>query len=58
MTTSPCRGSSRPEGAIKVKGTGDEVAQIVRSEQVARYVACYGPVLVTNYRDFALVGQN
>jgi hypothetical protein len=43
-------------GAIEVKGTGDDAFAIAESEQVARYVERYGLVLVTNLRDFALVG--
>lgn len=43
-------------GAIEVKSTGEEVKNIARSEQVMRYVNRYKQVLVTNYRDFVLVG--
>ncbi|MCE5191553.1 MAG: N-6 DNA methylase [Actinomycetia bacterium] len=45
-------------GAIEVKGTSDDVFAVAGSEQVARYVDRYGLVLVTNLRDFALVGRN
>ncbi len=44
-------------GAIEVKGTGDDVRKMARSEQVAKYLGHYGQVLVTNYRDFLLVRQ-
>ncbi len=44
-------------GVIEVKGTGDAVAVIALSAQVAKYLAHYGLVLVTNYRDFQLVGR-
>ncbi len=44
-------------GAIEVKGTGDDVHEIARSEQVAKYLGYYGQVLITNYRDFLLVRQ-
>lgn len=45
-------------GAIEIKGTAEEVRQIATSEQVQRYLKKYGQVLVTNYRDFLLVGRN
>ena len=44
-------------GALEVKGTGDDIERIARSEQVGRYLARYGQVLVTNLRDFVLVAQ-
>lgn len=45
-------------GVIEIKGTGDEVRKIAASEQVLRYLGRYGQVLVTNYRDFLLVGRS
>ncbi|WP_129677218.1 type ISP restriction/modification enzyme [Candidatus Chloroploca sp. Khr17] len=45
-------------GVLEVKGTGDEVAAIARSPQVQKYLDGYGQVLVTNYRDFVLVGRD
>lgn len=45
-------------GVIEIKGTGDVVDQIAESEQVERYWKRYGQVLVTNYRDFVLVGKD
>ena len=45
-------------GVIEIKGTGDDVGRIAKSEQVLRYLDRYGLVLVTNYRDFILVGRN
>src|SRR5579872_2772252 len=45
-------------GVIEVKGTGDDVQKIATSEQVIRYLSRYGQVLVTNYRDFLLIGQD
>jgi hypothetical protein len=45
-------------GALEVKATSDEVGAVARSAQVARYIARYGQVLVTNYRDFLLVAQD
>ncbi|MCH8290686.1 N-6 DNA methylase, partial [Candidatus Poribacteria bacterium] len=45
-------------GVIEVKGTGDDVWKVIKSEQVGRYFERYRQVLVTNYRDFVLVGQD
>jgi len=45
-------------GAIEIKGTGEDIRRIATSEQVLRYLGRYGQVLVTNYRDFILVGRN
>ncbi|MDQ3547423.1 MAG: N-6 DNA methylase, partial [Chloroflexota bacterium] len=44
-------------GAIEVKSPAEELEDIARGEQVARYVDAYGQVLVTNLRAFALVGR-
>lgn len=43
---------------IEVKSTKDDVIAVARSRQVAGYLARYGQVLVTNYRDFLLVGRD
>ncbi len=43
-------------GAIEVKSTGEKVKNIAGGEQVLRYVNRYKQVLVTNLRDFVLVG--
>ena len=45
-------------GVMEVKGTGDEVAKIAAGAQVQKYWDKYGQVLVTNLRDFALVGRD
>ena len=45
-------------GVLEVKGTGDDVAKIASSEQVDKYWAKYGQVLVTNLRDFVLIGRS
>ena len=45
-------------GVMEVKGTGDDAWQTARSAQVAKYLETYGQVLVTNYRDFVLVGRD
>ncbi|PDV96769.1 type ISP restriction/modification enzyme [Candidatus Chloroploca asiatica] len=45
-------------GVLEVKGAGDDVTTIARSPQVQKYLDGYGQVLVTNYRDFVLVGRD
>ncbi|MEI7646504.1 MAG: N-6 DNA methylase, partial [Chloroflexales bacterium] len=45
-------------GVLEVKGTADDVTAIAKSPQVQKYLAGYGQVLVTNYRDFLLVGRD
>jgi hypothetical protein len=44
-------------GAVEVKGLREDVEEIAATEQVGRYLDRYGQVLVTNYRDFLLVGR-
>ena len=43
---------------MEVKGTSDDAWQTARSAQVTRYLGTYGEVLVTNYRDFVLLGRD
>lgn len=45
-------------GAIEVKSTSDDAWVTADSEQVTKYWREYGQVLVTNYRDFVLVGSD
>nr|MDQ3387377.1 N-6 DNA methylase [Actinomycetota bacterium] len=45
-------------GAVEVKGPKEDVDEIASGEQVKRYLNTYSQVLVTNYRDFKLVGQD
>lgn len=52
------KGQIPARGVIEVKGTGDDVQRVAKSEQVLRYLSRYGQVLVTNYRDFLLLGQS
>ena len=54
----PLPGQLPSRGAIEIKGTGDEVSAAAESEQVSRYLERYRQVLVTNYRDFVLVGYD
>src|SRR6185295_284505 len=45
-------------GAIEIKPTKDDAWITTDSRQVSRYWDRYGQVLVTNYRDFVLVGRD
>jgi Type ISP C-terminal specificity domain/N-6 DNA Methylase len=45
-------------GVVEVKSTGDDVVKIAESKQVLGYLERYRRVLVTNYRDFVLVGYD
>ena len=57
------RGRPREEqvperGVVEVKSTGEHLGAVGVREQVARYWGRYGLVLVTNLREFALVGPD
>jgi len=54
----PIPGQKPSRGAIEVKSTGDDAWVTADSEQVTKYWTEYGQVLVTNYRDFVLVGRD
>ncbi|MHB8870423.1 MAG: type ISP restriction/modification enzyme [Thermoleophilia bacterium] len=45
-------------GVVEVKSTGEEVAKVAESGQVLGYLERYRQVLVTNYRDFVLMGYD
>lgn len=56
------KGSDQPKkgqlpacGVIEIKSTSAAIAAIVASEQALGYLARYGQVLVTNYRQFVLM---
>jgi len=44
-------------GVMEIKSPGDDAQEIAGSEQVLKYLNKYGLVLVTNLRDFILVGR-
>ena len=44
-------------GVLEVKGLAADLDKLAGDEQVRRYLARYGQVLVTNYREFLLVGR-
>jgi len=54
----PLRGQKPARGVIEVKPTGEDAWVIADGDQVTRYWRKYRQVLVTNYRDFLLVGQD
>jgi len=54
----PKRGQPPSRGALEVKSPSEDLRKIACSEQVQRYCAEYGLVLVTNYRDFLLLGRD
>jgi len=54
--TDPLAGQLPARGAIEVKSPAEDAFATAEGEQVARYVERYGLVLVTNLRDFVLVG--
>jgi hypothetical protein len=51
----PLRGLNPARGVIEVKPASEELAKIVPTGQVKEYLAHYGLVLLTNYRDFLLL---
>jgi hypothetical protein len=52
----PLEGQLPARGCIEVKSPGDDALAVAQDEQVRRYLKRYRQVLVTNYRDFILVG--
>jgi hypothetical protein len=54
----PLDGQPPARGAIECKGTKDDAWVTADTEQVSKYWNKYRQVLVTNYRDFVLVGQD
>jgi hypothetical protein len=54
----PLPGQPPARGVIEVKPTKDDAWTTADGEQVSRYWGKYRQVLVTNYRDFVLVGQD
>ncbi len=54
--TDPLEGQLPSRGCIEVKSAGEDALVVSKGEQVRRYLKRYRQVLVTNYRDFILVG--
>jgi len=57
-SSTPTEPENPERGVIEVKGTGDDAWLVADSKQVSKYWQKYRQVLVTNYRDFVLVGQD
>ena len=53
----PREGQTPERGVVEVKGVADDAWLTAEGEQVSRYWNRYRLVLVTNTRDFALVGE-
>lgn len=51
-------GTIPARGVIEIKATSDDAWVVADGPQVTRYWGKYRQVLVTNYRDFVLVGQD
>jgi hypothetical protein len=54
----PIGGQIPSRGVIEIKPTRDDAFVTAEGKQVSRYWDRYGQVLVTNYRDFVMVGCN
>ena len=54
----PTNPTNPERGVIEIKGTGDDAWVTVNTKQVSKYWDKYRQVLVTNYRDFVLIGQD
>ncbi len=54
----PVAGAVPSRGVIEVKGSDDDSFVTAQGQQVTKYWKHYGLVLVTNYRDFVLVGKD
>jgi len=54
----PRLGQPPSRGAIEVKGANEDVSRIADTKQVQGYLERYRQVLVTNYRDFLLLGHD
>ena len=54
----PRKGQVPERGVIEVKGVGEDAWLTAKSDQVSRYWDHYRLVLVTNLRDFVLVGAD
>ncbi|HLG99484.1 MAG TPA: N-6 DNA methylase [Bryobacteraceae bacterium] len=56
--TEPLPGQLPERGVVEVKAVSDDSWVTAGGKQVSKYWGRYGQVLVTNYRDFVLIGQD
>ncbi|MBA3438788.1 MAG: DNA methyltransferase, partial [Pyrinomonadaceae bacterium] len=56
VSAEPHEGQIPERGCVEVKGTKEDVEKVAAGEQVQKYLKRYRQVLVTNLRDFLLVG--
>lgn len=54
----PIKGAPPERGVVEVKGWSDDSFVTAEKKQVSKYWKKYGLVLVTNYRDFVLLGRD
>jgi hypothetical protein len=54
----PKQGQPPARGVVEAKGPKEDVQKIAQSKQVERYCGKYGLVLVTNLREFLLLGRD
>lgn len=54
----PLPGQKPSRGVIEAKASSADVRTTGRSPQVEKYLSSYGVVLVTNFRDFLVVGRD
>ena len=54
----PRDGQSPARGVVEVKSPADDLRRVARSDQVRRYSDKYGLVLLTNLREFLLLGRD
>jgi hypothetical protein len=54
----PIKGQLPSRGCIEVKSPAEDVMVVAKGKQVRKYLDLYRQCLVTNYRDFVLVGLN
>lgn len=54
----PLAGQLPARGVVEIKPTSDNTLVVAQGDQVSRYWQKYRQVLVTNYRDFVLIGQD
>jgi hypothetical protein len=54
----PRKGQMPERGVIEVKGLADQTWQTAKSPQATKYFDLYRLVLITNYREFRLIGED